>query len=226
MEGRPELDHALKSGSRVELAAFCAAYINESEVRKLVGDEVHLIQLDKALFDDLAFQRVPNNFILVLEAWNHVLHDLDPTKHTVVLEGLEKPGNLGAILRTCDAAGFDQVIISDSEIDLFNPNVLRNSRGAAFSIKCVFTTNDDTLAWLQKHEYTILSAAIRKDAVPLKNLKTTDRNALVFGAESKGLTDFWIENADQTFIIPMKGKVDSLNLSVSVGIVLYLDLWN
>ncbi|MBT3648476.1 MAG: hypothetical protein HN542_09585 [Flavobacteriales bacterium] len=225
MEGRPELDHAISSGTQIELAAFCESYISEANVQELVGD-VNLIKLDKALFDDLAYQCVPDNFILVLKDWSHKLTDLDPNKNVVVLEGLEKPGNLGAILRTCDAAGFDQIMVCDSEIDLFNPNVLRNSRGATFGIKCVFTSNEEAFAWLQNNNHSTYAAAIGNNSVEFSKLETARKIAFVFGAESKGLTDFWIENSDQAFMLPMEGIVDSLNLSVAVGIVLYLKSWS
>lgn len=224
MEGRPELDHSIKQGRTVQMAVFCDSYTSESEVAALVG-EVSLLKLDKALFDDLAYQHVPGNFILVAESWECKLSELDPKKNTVVLERIEKPGNLGAILRTCDAAGIDQVIVSDSEIDLFNPNVLRNSRGGVFGVDCVFTSNEETLAWLKDNQIQVCSAALREDAVQLSNLSDSGVKAFVFGAESKGLTDFWIDNADQVFMLPMKGIVDSLNLSVTVGIVLFSGPW-
>jgi len=219
MEGRVELELALRLGHTPRLIAFTSSYITQIEFRSFGFDpnEVEWIALSKALFDTLAYQQVPGNFIAVFPTFEPALEQEGGLM--AVLEGVEKPGNLGAILRTCDALGIKQVIVTNSEIDLFNPNVIRNSRGAIFTVKCAFFSNEQAKDFLRSSKRSIVAAALTEDAVKYTSLDQTDAMALVMGAESKGLTDFWMLIADQKVVIPMLGAVDSLNLSVSFAIL-------
>jgi TrmH family RNA methyltransferase len=155
----------------------------------------------------------------VFESWNNTLESLNPSYFTIVLEGLEKPGNLGAIIRTCDALGVKQVIVSSSEIDLFNPNVLRNSRGGIFNVDVVFVNNDQALGFIVGNNLKAYAAVLSKQAQPIEIVKQEKVDVVVFGPESSGLSTFWLNEPLEHVIIPMKGIVDSLNLSVSVAIV-------
>lgn len=221
MEGRPELDHALKLGWKPLQVLYCEAYIDLESIESLLDtSRVEVLHLAKALFDDLAYQSVPENFMVVFEKRTIEMSALDPKKPCVLLEGIEKPGNLGAILRTCDALGVDQLIVCESDIDLFNPNVLRNSRGAAFSVKTVFASNEEALTFAQSGGKKILAAALTEEAVDFKKIPVTNGSVYCFGAESKGLSSFWLKHADHHLVIPMRGVVDSLNVSISVAMML------
>jgi len=223
LEGRPELDHAIQLGVDFETILFSDHYTSLDEINSLTqGKSMPMVQLSKAVFDDLVVQQVPGNFLALCKSWHTELQQLDrQTDLIVVLESLEKPGNLGAILRTCDAVGIQNVIVANSQIDRFNPNVLRNSRGAAFSVNVSFDTNENVRDYLAQHGFTTYAAALDETSVDYKLIDKGQKRAIVFGAESKGLSNFWLQHADNKVIIPMNGKVDSLNLSVSVGVILY-----
>lgn len=220
MEGRPELDHAFNRGLKPKMIAFCDSYISYNEIESLAGNlHCEILQLSKAVFDDLTYQNVSGNFLAVFESWTNSLSSLNPDLFTIVLEGLEKPGNLGAIIRTCDALGVKQVIVSSSEIDLFNPNVLRNSRGGVFNVNVVFTENEETVEYITSNALHAYAAVLSDQAKPLELVKNQKVDVVVFGPESSGLSNFWLDQPLQHVIIPMIGIVDSLNLSVSVAII-------
>jgi len=220
MEGRPELDLAIKSGYEPAMIAFSEAYIQKSEIVALIGEgNTQFIPLSKALFDSLSYQNVPQNFIGVFSSFSSSLEDLQEGP-MVLLEKVEKPGNLGAILRTCDALGIKNVLVTDSPVDLFNPNILRNSRGALFALKCVFTSNEKALEYFRKRGLKVLSAALSDQSIDYRKASADNNVAYVFGSEANGLSEFWLTNSDENIIIPMQGVVDSLNVSVSVAIIL------
>lgn len=221
MEGRPELDIAFRLGWEPNLLVYTDSYIDAHELQKVAGtSKARVIKVSKALFDDLAYQRVPNNFIAQFNARHYSLDSVSVNSPIVVLESVEKPGNLGAILRTCDGAGIKTVLVTESEIDLYNPNVLRNSRGAAFSVETVFCSNEQALAFIKKNGLVPYAAALTEKAKDFKSIEPTTNAALILGAESTGLSDFWMENAIEHLVIPMRGVVDSLNVSVSAAILI------
>ena len=137
-----------------------------------------------------------------------------------VLESVEKPGNLGAVLRSADAAGADAVIICDPLTDLYNPNLIRSSIGAVFSRQVATASSEDTIKWLEAHGIRILTAQLQDS----EWYYATDMRggvAIVMGTESTGLSDIWRNAADAHIRIPMLGQLDSLNVSVSAAILLY-----
>ncbi|MEX2597762.1 MAG: TrmH family RNA methyltransferase [Salibacteraceae bacterium] len=221
MEGRPELDVAFQQGLKPELIAYCDFYISEVELAKLISNsDFQLLHLKKELFESITYQHVRGNFLAVFSSFYHRLDDIDVDGDLLILEKVEKPGNLGAILRTADALGYKTVICTETEIDLFNPNVLRNSRGALFGLKTVFASNEQTLEFLEKNNFKIYAAALTDQAEDYRMIRDiNEKLALIFGSESKGLSDFWLYCAHQHVIIPMHGVVDSLNLSVTLAIL-------
>ena len=160
------------------------------------------------------------NFIGVFPAFLNDLAMINDDEPIVVLEKVEKPGNLGAILRTCDALGVKNIIATESPVDLFNPNILRNSRGAIFSTTCVFASNEEVLKFLKRRNSQVYCAALTEGSEDYRKVNLQKNNAYVFGSEAHGLSDFWLSSSDQNIIIPMQGEVDSLNVSVSVAIIL------
>ena len=138
----------------------------------------------------------------------------------LVLEGIEKPGNLGAILRTADAAGVDAVFVCEPDFDLYNPNAIRASLGAIFTLPIYEMPSEETAAFLKKHQIPIYATYLEA-AKPLYSINLKKAAALVLGAEACGITPFWVEQADDRIIIPMSGQVDSMNVSASAAIVLF-----
>jgi TrmH family RNA methyltransferase len=138
----------------------------------------------------------------------------------VVVEGVEKPGNLGAVLRTCDGAAVDALFVSDSKTDIFNPNVIRSSIGAVFSVPVVSGTNRQIGEYLREKKIFILATS-PQGKQSYWNTDFKGPVALVLGSEKEGLSDFWINEADVQVSIPMKGKADSLNVSTTAAILMY-----
>jgi len=138
----------------------------------------------------------------------------------IVLESVEKPGNLGAVLRSADAAGATAVIVCDPLTDLYNPNLIRASIGACFTVPTVACSSEECIAFLKKHGVQILTAQLQ-DSKLYYDTPMTGPTAIVMGTESTGLTDVWREAADAHIRIPMLGRLDSLNVSVSAAILLF-----
>ena len=145
---------------------------------------------------------------------------LSPAPLILVLERVEKPGNLGAVLRSADAAGVDAVLVCDPLTDLYNPNLIRASLGAVFTVPVVSCTSEEAQAFLSAHGIAILTAQLQ-DSELYYQTDMTRPVALVFGAEDKGLSDSWREKADAHIRIPMAGMMDSLNVSVSAAILAF-----
>ena len=138
----------------------------------------------------------------------------------LILESVEKPGNLGAILRTADAAGLDAVIICDPQTDFYNPNVIRSSVGCAFTTPFASATSEETIQWLKKNNIACLATHLAASK-PYDEIDFRKACAIVMGTESTGLSQAWVSAAEATIIIPMKGKVDSLNVSTAAAIIIF-----
>ncbi|HLF18278.1 MAG TPA: RNA methyltransferase [Candidatus Omnitrophota bacterium] len=138
----------------------------------------------------------------------------------VVIERVEKPGNLGAILRSCDGAGADAVIVCDPSTDIHNPNAIRSSLGTVFTMKVAVTTSDKAYEFLKKNNVEVIATSPQAKKL-YTQIDVNKSLALIVGSEREGLSPFWLRKAQQTLRIPMKGRVDSLNVSVSTAIVLY-----
>ena len=163
--------------------------------------------------------------IAVAKCKNHELSILSPltTHHSpliVVLERVEKPGNLGAILRTAEAAAVDAVIVCDPLTDLYNPNLIRASIGGVFSVPVAVCTSDECIAFLKERQIKILTAQLQ-DSYEYYDYDMRSATAIVMGTEATGLTQQWREAADAHIRIPMLGRLDSLNVSVSAAILMY-----
>ncbi|MEY2962925.1 MAG: hypothetical protein RL754_186 [Bacteroidota bacterium] len=147
---------------------------------------------------------------------------LSNAKRIVVMEGIEKPGNLGAVLRTSLAAGIDAVLLADAAIDLFGPNVVRNATGALFEQRVFSGTSEEVQQWLSTHKFDTYITHMHSDATSLYDWNPKEKVAMVVGEEARGLSDFWLEAGYTNLIIPMKGNtVDSLNVSVAVAVMAY-----
>ena len=150
------------------------------------------------------------------------LDDLNLNEHPliVVLESVEKPGNLGAVLRSADAAGVDAVVVCDPLTDLYNPNLIRSSVGAAFTVPCVACSSEECISFLKGNNIKILTAQLQ-DSHLYYDTDMTCGTAIVMGTEHDGLTDQWRCAADAHIRIPMLGQIDSLNVSVSAAILIF-----
>jgi TrmH family RNA methyltransferase len=177
------------------------------------------------VYEKMAYRGSTEGIIAVVKAKNHDLSILSPlTSHhsplIIVLERVEKPGNLGAILRTAEAAGVDAVIVCDPLTDIYNPNLIRASIGGVFSVPVAVCTSEECIAFLKQRQIKILTAQLQ-DSYEYYDYDMRPATAIVMGTESTGLTQQWREAADAHIRIPMLGRLDSLNVSVSAAILMY-----
>ena len=181
-----------------------------------------VVEIPENLYRKVAYRESTEGIIAEVEVKERSLEDLTLSEHPliVVLESVEKPGNLGAVLRSADAARADAVIVCDPLTDLYNPNLIRASLGGIFTVPTVAASSEETIAWLKARGIRILTAQLQ-DSSWYYDIDMTVGTALVMGTESTGLTDVWRRAADAHIRIPMLGRLDSLNVSVSAAILLF-----
>ncbi|MBQ6015685.1 MAG: RNA methyltransferase [Bacteroidales bacterium] len=219
VEGRRELEHCLAAGYEVEAVFICPEIYTCHSER---SEGISTFHLSKEIYAKVAYREGTEGIIAEVKAKYLTLDDLALKEHplVMVLEGVEKPGNLGAVLRSADAAGADAVIICDPLTDLYNPNLIRASIGAVFTVPVVCCSSEDAIAFLKARGIRILTAQLQ-DSSPYYDVDMTCGTALVMGTEATGLTPVWRIAADAHILIPMLGRLDSLNVSVSAAILLY-----
>ena len=219
VEGRRELEHALEAGFTARTVFVCPEIAGDSAIPGLTGN---LVEIPEALYRKVAYRESTEGIIAEMECRERRLEDLPLGENplVVVLESVEKPGNLGAVLRSADAARADAVIVCDPLTDLWNPNLIRASLGGIFTVPTVCASSAETIGWLQTHGIRILTAQLQ-DSSWYYDTDMTGGTALVMGTESTGLTDIWRRAADAHIRIPMLGRLDSLNVSVSAAILLF-----
>lgn len=181
-----------------------------------------VVQIPAFLYEKVAYRGSTEGIIAEVHSVPRSLEDLrlGESPLVMVLESVEKPGNLGAVLRSADAAGADAVIVCDPLTDIWNPNLIRSSVGAVFSVPVAVCTSADAIAFLKKRGIRILTAQLQ-DSEWYYDTDMTGATALVMGTESTGLTQAWRDSADAHIKIPMLGRLDSLNVSVSAAVLLY-----
>jgi len=224
IEGEREIGRALAGGYTVQKYFFHEALPPEKRdyYSELDPSSFSYI-LEAHLFDKIGYRSGTEKMIAVAEAKSHALSDLKLKDNALILviEAPEKPGNIGALLRTAAAADFDAVIIANPKTDLYNPNSIRASVGGIFRMPIALDQSKAVITYLLDHEIFIATAALKEGALPYHEFEFKTPCALVMGTEDTGLHDDWLENTHQNIIIPMSEKVDSLNLSVSAGILMY-----
>lgn len=228
VEGRRELMHCLSRGYVIDTVFICPDILKaEAEYDTLLQalPKCHTIQVSSAVYDRIAYRGGTEGVVATIRMKEHGLDTLPQMPHGkaplyVVLESVEKPGNLGAILRSADAAGVDAVIVCDPLTDLYNPNLIRSSLGGIFSVPTVACTSQECIAYFKAQGIRILTAQLQ-DSSLYYDTDMTLPTAIVMGTEATGLTNQWREAADAHIRIPMLGILDSLNVSVSAAILMY-----
>ena len=228
VEGRRELGHCLDAGFVPRTLFICGEILTEEELNDLLGKaerlnpKVGVVQIPYELYGKIAYREGTEGVIGEVEYRERTLDSvkLGDKPLVIVLESVEKPGNLGAVLRSADAAGADAVIICDPLTDLYNPNLVRASIGAVFTLQVAAASSEEAIEWLKARNIQILTAQLQ-DSSLYYDTDMTVPTAIVMGTESTGLTDIWRKAADAHIRIPMLGRLDSLNVSVSAAILLY-----
>ncbi|MFG6687916.1 TrmH family RNA methyltransferase [Mariniflexile sp. HNIBRBA6329] len=223
IEGEREITLALKGGYQLESVLFNPEIISEAQLNNLTTKQLNFIEVSTEVYHKLAYRDTTEGVIAVAKNKNHNITDLKfNTKSPLILvaEAPEKPGNIGAILRTADAANVDAVIIANPKTDLYNPNIIRSSVGCVFTNNVVTGSTSEIIAFLKAHNIAIYCAALQA-SVHYNTQDFTKPTAIVVGTEATGLSDEWLANATQNIIIPMQGEIDSMNVSVAAGILIF-----
>lgn len=219
VEGFDEIQLAISAGHspRTLLTA------PELASHQLTFPSAETLTVSRAAFEKMSYRDNPDGWLAVFPIPRTSLESVSLSTDSplvIVAESIEKPGNLGAILRTADAAGVDALLVCDPRADPWNPNVVRASRGTVFSVPVIECDNASALEWLRAHNIQVLAATPSAEAT-YSAVDMTIPTAIAVGTEDEGLTDFWMENADVKVGIPMLGRVNSLNVSVSTALIVY-----
>lgn len=223
VEGAKEIAMALDGGYELQSAFLCPEVgADNTETLKQVQDDTFVTTISAECFEKVSYRSGSDGLIAVFHAKQRSLDELTFGDNPlfIVVESIEKPGNLGAIIRTADGVGADAVIVCDERTDVFNPNVIRSSVGTAFAKQVVAANGRDVYDFFEKHEVTAFGAALTDDAKVYTATDFRGSTALLFGTEHEGLSDFWIQKS-QPVVIPMNGVNDSLNVSNAVAVVAY-----
>ena len=225
VEGRREISHCAEMGYEIRAIFYCPDILG-MDVRIAFNGQgfanTRWIEVTREVYAKIAYRSGTEGAIAEVRSRDHSLGSIHLSENplVVVLESVEKPGNLGAVLRSADAAGADAVIVCDPLTDLYNPNLIRSSIGAVFTVQCASCTSEECIAWLKKNGIRILTAQLQ-DSEWYYDTDMKGGSAIVIGTESTGLTNRWREAADAHIRIPMLGRLDSLNASVSAAILLF-----
>lgn len=224
VEGLRELLHCMDAGMEIDTVFYCREILQEAKAQALASLKVArgVFEVTAEVYAKMAYRGGTEGVMAEVRAQRRNLEDLRLGEKPliVVLESVEKPGNLGAILRSADAAGADAVVVCDPLTDLYNPNLIRSSIGAVFTVPCVACGTEECIAFLKERDIRILTAQLQ-DSHLYYDADMRGGVAIVMGTEATGLTDVWRRAADAHIRIPMLGRLDSLNVSVSTAVLLY-----
>lgn len=227
VEGQRETARCADAGFEIDAAFVCPQVTRTTEaelmpVLSALEERNRLFVVSPEVYEKIAYRGSTEGIVAEVRMRDTRLEELELKEHPllVVLEQVEKPGNVGAVLRSADAAGVDGVIVCDARTDLYNPNLIRSSVGGFFSVPCVACSSEECIEFLKKHNIQILTAQLQDSHLYYES-DMRRPTAIVMGTEATGLTDIWRKAADAHIRIPMLGRVDSLNVSVSAAILMF-----
>ena len=223
IEGLREIELAKNAGYQFDSLLFCPELFSEEKLSSLVSSEMNSIELSLAVYQKLAYRATTEGILAIAKTQDKALSNIQfKNKNPLVLvaEAPEKPGNIGALLRTADAANLDAVFIANPKTDLYNPNIIRSSVGGVFTNQIAMASSEEIIAFLKTNKFAIYGAALQA-SVPYYKFDFTAKTAIVVGTEATGLTEQWLENSTQNIHIPMQGSIDSMNVSVAAGILIF-----
>ena len=222
IEGKREVELAIKGGYEIETVLFLSEMIPEKDILKLIKNNAECIEISKEVYQKLAYRDSTEGIIAIAKSKSLSLSDLKLSQNPLILvaEAPEKPGNIGALLRTADAANLDAVIIANPKSDLYNPNIVRSSVGCLFTRQIATGSTSEIIEFLKEKNINIYCATLQ-NSTSYDTQDYTKPTALVVGAEDIGLSQEWRNNATQNIIIPMEGQIDSMNVSVAAAILIF-----
>lgn len=226
VEGIREFQMALKGNYDIQTIFFEEALVSLDQLKALLSTEnkrIELIKVSSVVYEKIAYRATTEGLVALAKTKSHGLKDLSFTnKNPLILiaDAPEKPGNIGALLRTADAALLDAVIIANPKGDLYNPNIIRSSLGCVFTNKIATANTSEILLFLKENKISIFCAALSASENYTK-IDFKKASAIVVGTEATGLPKEWLEASTQNIIIPMEGQIDSMNVSVSAAIIIF-----
>lgn len=226
IEGYREIRRALEKDIQITEFYYSPGWFLGENEPQLIEDiksrDAQVYEVAKDVFTKFTYRDRPDGLLAVAKQWRLNFDDLKLSQKPflIVVEAIEKPGNLGTILRSADGAGADAVIVCDAVTDVFNPNVVRSSTGVLFSVPVVVSDSQTVHTWLKNKGVKIVATTPDTDNI-YTNVDLTGPIAIVMGSEQYGLTDFWLKNCDLPVRIPMRGLADSLNVAMATGLVAY-----
>ncbi|NDV79213.1 RNA methyltransferase [Dysgonomonas sp. 511] len=224
IEGARELSLALMAGYKLDSVFICPELFEKTDYPDVLNsiEQDKIYEVSEAVFEKIAYREGSDGLLALAKPRKHGLENLELSANpfVIVLEAVEKPGNLGAILRTADAAQVDAVIICDPATDLYNPNVIRSGVGCLFTVQTAVCGSEEAFAYLQKNNIRTFAAELTASNW-YQDTDFAKPSAIIMGTEADGLTDFWLSSADARIKIPMRGKIDSLNVSVSTAVLTF-----
>lgn len=224
VEGARELSLAISANYSFDSVFVCPELFAKTEYPKVLDliDKKIICEVTVPVFQKMAYRENSDGILVLAQCKNNNLEELSLPENPfiIILEAVEKPGNLGAVLRTADAAQADAVIICDPATDVYNPNVVRSGVGCLFTVPVAVCTSEEALDFLKNHNIRSFAAELQASRW-YHETDFTHPSAIVMGTEADGLTEFWLKNADQRIKIPMRGKIDSLNVSVSTAVLTF-----
>jgi RNA methyltransferase, TrmH family len=226
IEGKREIELAIKGNFEIETILFLPELISETQITQLTKytnpKTIDLIEISKEVYQKLAYRDTTEGILAIAKSKSLQISDLKLSQNPLILiaESPEKPGNIGALLRTADAANLDAVIIANPKSDLYNPNVVRSSVGCLFTRQVATGTTSEIISFLKSKNINFYCATLQNSTL-YDTQDYTLPTALVVGTEATGLTEEWRTNATQNIIIPMQGEIDSMNVSVAAAILIF-----
>ncbi|WP_396139968.1 TrmH family RNA methyltransferase [Flavobacterium sp.] len=219
IEGMREIELAIKGNYEIETILFLPELVSNNQITKFTDNP---IEITKEVYQKLAYRDTTEGILAVAKTKSLQLADLKLSENPLILvmEAIEKPGNIGAVLRTCDAAKIDAVIIANPKTDLYNPNIVRSSVGCLFTNQIATGSTEEVIDYLIQKNINFYSATLQ-NSTSYHTQNYTLPTALVVGTEATGLSELWRKKATQNIIIPMQGEIDSMNVSVAAAIMIF-----
>jgi len=226
VEGQREIELAIRGNYHIKKLLYTSEIASEEcihGIKSKVKGDLECISITREIYAKLAYRSTTEGVVALFETRDLSVERLNiQTKNPLILvaEAPEKPGNIGALLRTADAAKADLVLIANPKTDMYNPNIIRSSVGTVFTNSIATGSTEEIIEFLQKNKTSIYCAALQA-SVPYHTQDFTKSTAIVVGTEATGLSESWLANSTQNIIIPMSGQIDSMNVSVAAGILIF-----
>lgn len=226
IEGLREISLAILGGYHIETILVNTSIINKEEIENLINkasSAIEIIEVSKEVYHKLALRESTEGILAIAKSKDLSLKNINFKSENpliLVAEAPEKPGNIGALLRSADAAGVDAMLIANPKTDIYNPNIIRSSVGCLFTTNIATGTTSEIISFLKENSIDIYGASLTA-SVEYQTVDYTSPSAIVVGTEATGLSDEWLQNTTQNIIIPMRGAIDSMNVSVSAAILIF-----